>query len=120
MSNLGDIQNQMTTIYGSLQKIEKANCGNDTIKELGQKAMDLIAEYPLYVSGESNITYAEAIGIAMFMYGDIEREWERAREVDKAMPLYLDYYENFDKANGEPVCFEEWFNNEYQEIKKGK
>lgn len=33
-------------------------------KEIGEKAMQVIADYPLYVAGLSNITYEQAIAIA--------------------------------------------------------
>ena len=41
--------------------------------EYGDKAMELIGDYPLYVSGTSNISYGTAIAIA-FMFGDIDEQ----------------------------------------------
>lgn len=40
-------------------------------KVYGDKAMEIIADYPLYVSGTSNISYGTAIAIAL-MFGKIE------------------------------------------------
>ena len=37
------------------------------IKDVGEKAMEFIGDYPLYASGLSNITYEEAILVAMVL-----------------------------------------------------
>lgn len=39
----------------------------------GEKAMEIIGDYPLYVSGTSNISYGTAIAIAL-MFGSIEEQ----------------------------------------------
>lgn len=41
-------------------------------EELGEKALTLISDYPLYAS-MSNITYGEAIAIAMVLFGDFTK-----------------------------------------------
>lgn len=43
-------------------------------KELGEKAMALIGDYPLYAK-TSGITYFEAIKIALVIYPDCE-QWD--------------------------------------------
>ena len=57
--------------------------------ELGEQAMELISDYPLYVSGTSNISYGEAIAIAVLMNGDIESALQESRESDKLMTEYF-------------------------------
>lgn len=37
------------------------------VEQAGEKAMEFIGDYPLYASGLSNITYAEAILIALVL-----------------------------------------------------
>lgn len=37
------------------------------VEQAGEEAMEFISDYPLYVSGTSNITYEEAILIALVM-----------------------------------------------------
>lgn len=46
----------------------------DIEKELGIKAMTLIADYPLYAH-TSGITYYEAIKIALVLYPNV-KEWD--------------------------------------------
>lgn len=46
----------------------------DIEKELGEKAMTLIADYPLYAH-TSGITYYEAIKIALVLYPNV-KEWD--------------------------------------------
>lgn len=58
-------------------------------EELGEKAMELIGEYPLYVSGLSNITYGEAIAIATLLFGDIEEAYNGSKEQDDLMREYF-------------------------------
>lgn len=37
------------------------------VEQAGEEAMEFIGDYPLYASGLSNITYAEAILIALVL-----------------------------------------------------
>ena len=37
------------------------------VEQAGEKAMEFIGDYPLYASGLSNITYSEAILIALVL-----------------------------------------------------
>ncbi len=37
------------------------------VEQAGEKAMEFISDYPLYASGLSNITYSEAILIALML-----------------------------------------------------
>lgn len=46
----------------------------DIEQELGTKAMELIADYPLYAK-TSGITYQEAIRIALVLYPNV-KEWD--------------------------------------------
>lgn len=43
-------------------------------ERLGEMALELISEYPLYAS-TSNVSYEEAIGVAKALYPDIN-EWQ--------------------------------------------
>lgn len=51
-------------------------------KRLGEIAMELLGDYPLYLGGESNITYAEAIALAAVFYGDIEKAYKQHKELE--------------------------------------
>ena len=62
--------------------------------ELGEKAMKLIGDYPLYVSGLSNITYGEAIAIAVIMFGDIDKALADLQENDDLMKEFLDTHKD--------------------------
>ena len=44
---------------------------SDQKKELGDKALDIIADYPLYAS-TSGVTYIEAIAIAKIINNDFD------------------------------------------------
>ena len=57
--------------------------------ELGEKAMELIGDYPLYVGGLSNISYGEAIAIAVLIYGDIDSALRESQESDQLMAEYF-------------------------------
>ena len=63
-----ELKRRVAGIVRSLQEIQ-VEC-EQLSKVYGEKAMELIADYPLYVSGTSNISYGTAIAIA-FMFGDI-------------------------------------------------
>ena len=41
------------------------------VEQAGEEAMEFISDYPLYVSGTDNITYEEAILIALVMGKEI-------------------------------------------------
>ena len=41
------------------------------VEQAGEKAMEFIGDYPLYASGLSNITYSEAILIALVLGKEI-------------------------------------------------
>ena len=41
------------------------------VEQAGEEAMEFISDYPLYVSGTDNITYKEAILIALVMGKEI-------------------------------------------------
>ena len=57
--------------------------------ELGQIAMELISDYPLYAS-TSNITYDEAIAIAQVIFGDdLEQAYNDNNDQDSLMVEYL-------------------------------
>ena len=49
-----------------------ADMPKHTIEQAGQKAMEFIGDYPLYASGLSNITYEEAIMIALVLGDEIK------------------------------------------------
>ena len=48
----------------------------------GEKAMEIISDYPLYVSGTSNISYGTAIAIAL-MFGGIEEQEQQEKLMDE-------------------------------------
>ena len=57
--------------------------------KLGEVAMELIADYPLYAS-TSNITYDEAIAVAEIFFGDdLEKAVKEKVEGEKLMKEYL-------------------------------
>lgn len=69
-------------------------------KEYGDKAMDLIADYPLYASC-SNISYGEAILIAS-LFGDIDRQQDGAKLVEE-------YFKSLPKGEmGSWAGYEKW------------
>ena len=43
------------------------NMPKKMVEQAGEKAMEFIGDYPLYASGLSNITYSEAILIALVL-----------------------------------------------------
>ena len=56
------VEDMADNLFASLGNI----CATRTIMEkVGQAAMDYISDYPLYCSGTDNITYVEAIMIAI-------------------------------------------------------
>ena len=60
-----------------------------TNNKLGETAMELIADYPLYAS-TSNITYDEAIAIAKILFGDdLERAVAENKNSDALMAEYF-------------------------------
>ncbi len=67
----------------------------------GEKAMEIISDYPLYVGGTSNISYGEAILIAL-MYGDIDKQLQDGKDLDR----YFATLKDGEKASVEG--FEEW------------
>lgn len=68
-------------------------------KEYGDKALKLVADYPLYASS-SNISYGEAILIAS-IFGNIDRQTNGANLVDeyfKTLPKgQVGSYEDYEK-----------------------
>lgn len=68
-------------------------------KEYGDKALELVADYPLYASS-SNISYGEAILIAS-VFGHIDRQKDGAKLVDeyfKTLPKgQTGSYEDYEK-----------------------
>lgn len=72
--------------------------------ELGELAMELIGDYPLYASGLSNIMYGDAIAIATIMLGkDIRQAKKEKDENDRLMEEYF-------KTDGEHSLagFDKW------------
>jgi len=60
-----------------------------TNNKLGETAMELIADYPLYAS-TSNISYDEAIAIAKILFGDdLERAVAENKNSDALMAEYF-------------------------------
>ena len=59
------LSTKIDDIYKDLALVPKK-----MIEQAGEKAMDIIADYPLYASGLSNITYEEAIAIALVLRKD--------------------------------------------------
>lgn len=69
-------------------------------KEYGDKALELVADYPLYASS-SNISYGEAILIAS-VFGNIDRQ----RDGDK---LVAEYFKTLPKGQvGSWADYEKW------------
>ena len=57
--------------------------------KLGQIAMELISDYPLYAS-TSNITYDEAIAIAQVIFGDdLKQAYNDNNDQDSLMTEYF-------------------------------
>lgn len=57
--------------------IDLKGLGKEDMKKVGERAMELIGDYPLYASGLSNITYGEAIMVAVslgFTTNDLTKE----------------------------------------------
>lgn len=52
-------------IWEAMEKVD--GMSSEEKEKIGQKAMEEIADYPLYASGLSNITYDEAILVALVM-----------------------------------------------------
>lgn len=65
------VEKKVAAIVKQLQEIQ-VEC-ESLSKIYGDKALELIADYPLYVSGTSNISYGTAIAIAL-MFGSIEEQ----------------------------------------------
>lgn len=60
-----------------------------TNNKLGETAMELIADYPLYAS-TSNITYDEAIAVAKIFFGDdLEKAVAEKKNEDALMVEYF-------------------------------
>lgn len=74
-------------------------------KDYGDKALELVADYPLYAS-QSNISYGEAILIAS-VFGDIDRQKDGAKLVDE-------YFKTLPK--GQVGSYEEFLDNESEEL----
>lgn len=69
-------------------------------KEYGDKALEMVADYPLYASS-SNISYGEAILIAS-VFGDIDRQKDGAKLVDE-------YFKTLPKGQvGSWADYEKW------------
>ena len=69
-------------------------------KEYGDKALDLVADYPLYASS-SNISFGEAILIAS-IFGNIDRQTNGAELVDE-------YFKSLPKGQvGSYADYEKW------------
>ena len=69
-------------------------------KEYGDKALELVADYPLYASS-SNISFGEAILIAS-VFGDIDRQKNGAKLVDE-------YFKSLPKGQvGSWAGYEKW------------
>lgn len=118
---LQDIYKLSNMLYHLCEQYEKENGG--IIGGIGARAFSLLTDYPLYASS-SNISYAEAIAVASVLFGDIDREYERqekqGEDFDKCAKAYKKYLDEFDTAKGEPVCFSEFYNNEWQGLKGGE
>lgn len=72
--------------------------------KLGEVAMELIADYPLYAS-TSNITYDEAIAVAKIFFGDdLERAVKEKVEDEKLMKEYFDTHPENPTLEG----YEQW------------
>lgn len=57
--------------------------------ELGEIAMELIADYPLYAS-TSNISYDEAIAVAQIFFGDDLRQAKK--DISESDDLMAEYF----------------------------
>ena len=57
-----------SVIAGIVRELPQAE-----IKRLGEIAMEKISDYPLYINGTDNISYEEAIVLAMVVFGDFEK-----------------------------------------------
>lgn len=69
-------------------------------KEYGDKALELVADYPLYASS-SNISFGEATLIAS-VFGDIDRQKNGAKLVDE-------YFKSLPKGQvGSWADYEKW------------
>lgn len=69
-------------------------------KEYGDKALELVADYPLYASS-SNISFGEAILIAS-VFGNIDRQKDGAKLVDE-------YFKTLPKGQvGSYADYEKW------------
>ena len=69
-------------------------------KEYGDKALELVADYPLYASS-SNISFGEAILIAS-VFGNIDRQRDGAKLVDE-------YFKTLPKGQvGSYADYEKW------------
>lgn len=79
--NYQTIKKQLKGIIGECEKLPNK-------QELGEKAMGLIGDYPLYASGLSNISYGEAIAIAVLMFGDIDEAIAENENLDALMEQY--------------------------------
>lgn len=69
-------------------------------KQYGDKALELIADYPLYASS-SNVSFGEAILIAS-VFGDIDRQKDGAK-------LVAEYFKTLPKGQtGSWADYEKW------------
>lgn len=53
-----------------------------------------------------------------YIMGEISATWtiEFEEITDEQKELYQKYLKEFDTTNGEPACFEEWLDNEWEDI----
>ena len=71
--------------------------------ELGEIALELIADYPLYAS-TSNISYEQAIGVAKVIFGDDLKK--ARRELKESDDLMAEYFKTDRKHSLED--YEKW------------
>lgn len=71
----------------------------------------------LKAMAEEGIDYCAMCYDCLHKLANIGRDSE---DVKKAESYYEEYVRDFDKACGEPVCFDEYYWNDWQEIKKSE
>ena len=76
---LKDALEAINAAQGILWAHDKSGDPDNPMAKMGQKAMELISDYPIYAA-TSNISYAEAIGVAMILFGDIDTAYAEAME----------------------------------------
>ena len=67
--------NGLVVVSEAFLKLVGDNLDDKAKKTLGNKALTLISDYPLYASS-SNITYEEAISVALILFGDINKAYK--------------------------------------------